>query len=103
MRRDTDFERKATTHYTGAVLVDDLIRFSEERANVLTPGEVRDRTAKDYQREALEELADCRNYLVWWLQAIHLEEVGGGVEALGDAMRALAVLWRAVREAGDVS
>jgi hypothetical protein len=33
-------------------------------------GPVRDFTTRDFGLEALEELADARNYLVWWLQQL---------------------------------
>lgn len=40
----------------------ELVRLAEERAGVAP---VRDLPRRDFVQEAREELADCRNYLVW--------------------------------------
>lgn len=67
--RNLDHERD-WTHKIGrlqGVPVDELIALSEQRAGT---GDVRDLETRDFGREALEELADTRNYLLWWMEQI---------------------------------
>lgn len=72
-----------------------LSEFADSRA---LPGGVR--AAMDHRREALEEAADLRNYLVWKAEAIYDQAMRGEAAALDQyewAMRslsALVTLWR---------
>jgi hypothetical protein len=113
--RDIGFERRwtalaaSTVHADGTRLSD----FAEARAG---RGPVRDISTRNFAREVLEELADARNYLVWWIEQLATapgppDELAGEIsEALGQALaatalayehatraRALAVEWRAGR------
>jgi hypothetical protein len=62
--RDVAFERRETVLAAGRAPSAALIAFAEERAGT---SDVRDVHRRDFGREVLEELADCRNYLVWWM------------------------------------
>jgi hypothetical protein len=111
--RDIAFERRwtslaaSTVHADGARLSD----FAEARAG---RDPVHDLANRNFARETLEELADARNYLVWWLEQLATapgppDELAGEIsEALGMALaavasafeqttraRTLAVEWRA--------
>jgi hypothetical protein len=113
--RDISFERRwtalaaSTVHADGARLSD----FAEARAGTEP---VRDQATRNFAREVLEELADARNYLVWWIEQIvagggREDELSGEItEQLGQALaatasayehatkaRALTVEWRAGR------
>ena len=80
--RDVAFERAWTTQAAESVRVraDELIAFAELRAG---HGPVRDLLTRDMGREVREELADARNYLVWWaLQASCQREPDGELTAL---------------------
>jgi hypothetical protein len=54
-------------------------------------------------REAREELADCRNYLVWGIERIHDAYLAGDPDAADrmvmnmDALVAVVRAWRALR------
>src|SRR5581483_5124657 len=56
---------------------------------------------RDLEREALEELADARNYIVWRLDAINRGLCGGAwrVEHLQRALRNVVVAFDDVRQA----
>lgn len=89
-----------------------LVSFAESRT---LPGPLRDFGMRRWAHEALEELADTRNYLCWWSLAVVLgddgnELVGEISEHIGQALagvivvyhhveqaRALEVEWRAAR------
>lgn len=64
--RDMEFERRWTREAGHAVRADvgDLMVFAELRA----VGPIRNPLDRDFTREALEEFADARNYLVWRAQ-----------------------------------
>lgn len=72
-------------------------RFADERA---LPGGVRE--GLDPVREASEELADARNYLVWGLERIHARVAVGDPEVLDEhvallgALQAVVTAWRAL-------
>jgi hypothetical protein len=112
--RDIGFERRWTAQAAATVHADGnrLSDFAEARAG---RAPVRDIATRNFAREVLEELADARTYLVWWLeQVVHAggaDELSGEItEALGQALaatalayehagraRALAVEWRVGR------
>lgn len=94
MDRNVDFERTATEQYAHGMDVDELIRFSQARADAHGP--TRPARPQGLRREVLEELADARNYLVWWLQAIHHDEIEGDPDAIGRSLAAVAVAWEAL-------
>lgn len=95
--RDIGFERRwtalaaASVHADGARLSD----FAEARAG---RGPVRDLAMRQFAREVLEELADARNYLVWWVEQViaageHDELSGEITEAIGQALAAVALAY----------
>jgi hypothetical protein len=100
--RDVDLERRLTedaTKQAGYVDGDrGLTAMAEERA---LPGGVR--YGLDDIREAREELADCRNYLVWGIERIHDAYLAGDPDAADrmvmnmDALVAVVRAWRALR------
>ena len=65
--RDVAFERAWTVQAGESVhvRVDELLAFAELRAG---HGGVRELATRDFGLEVREELADSRNYLVWWAQ-----------------------------------
>jgi hypothetical protein len=67
MSRDIDRERRLTelAAATAGVEAAHLCGFAEGRAGTAA---VRDHATRDLATETLEELADARNYLVWWHQ-----------------------------------
>ena len=72
MSRDLEFERERTTEAARAltaVAPERLITFAELRAG---SAPVRDLETRDFGREVLEELADARNYAVWWQRQLML-------------------------------
>ena len=99
--RNIRLERELTAMAAEAVdFLDDcgLSDFADHRA---LPGGVR--LALDWRREAMEELADCRNYIVWGIEG-HWEgyldgdpdaskQVALGLTALSSVVRA----WDALR------
>lgn len=64
LARDLPYERELTLQAAQAVDVRCVVlsRFAEHRAGA---GDVRDPDRRDFALEALEELADARNYIVW--------------------------------------
>lgn len=70
--RDPRFERELTAHAARmyGVADADLSDFAQQRAD--THGGPTVNLDRDFGREALEELADARNYSVWWLQQSYL-------------------------------
>lgn len=66
MNRDTELERKLTDEAAASVAAsaDHLNDFAEHRAGT---DPVHDPAHRDFGLEAAEELADARNYVVWWL------------------------------------
>lgn len=113
--RDISFERRWTTLAASTVHADGsrLSDFAEARSG---RDPVREIATRNFARETLEELADARNYIVWWIEQLATaggpdDELSGEIsEALGMALaavasafeqttraRALAVEWRAGR------
>jgi hypothetical protein len=94
--RDVEFER-AWTRQAGEsarVDVDELVAFAELRAG----GEiVWDLDDRNFAREVLEELADARNYLVWWAlqEALRRDPDGEVTAAVTAALAAVAVAYAA--------
>jgi hypothetical protein len=63
------------------------------------PGPVRD--GLDWDSEAREELADCRNYLCWGVQEVHARMLAGDPRAADEyerRMRALSAVVKAWHE-----
>lgn len=72
----------------GAAVAAALIEFAEERAEA---GPVRDVATRDLMQDGLEELADCRNYLVWAIQDLErLSFAPDRADALQELYEALA-------------
>jgi hypothetical protein len=72
-RRSIQFEREATKEAArGYCDPLPIVEFSETRITRLSGEYVPDpmlvKVGRDKRRDAKEELADCRNYLVWWLE-----------------------------------
>jgi hypothetical protein len=92
--RDLGFERAivegAATGRATPVAVADLNAFAEQRAGT---GPVRDHERRDMRRETLEELADARNYLVWWRT-----QPGADPARIDEALAGLAGVWELVAE-----
>lgn len=87
------------------------IRVNVESLNLLA-GQRADQAEHDYghdfpelgrplEREALEELADARNYIVWRLDAIHrgLDDQEWRVQHLQIALRHVALAFEEIRSA----
>lgn len=73
--RDLGFERNCTQAAAAGVssdLVRDLIVFAESRAAARGP--VEDLAIRDFTRDALEEIADARNYWCWRAQQEQAKE-----------------------------
>jgi len=65
-----------------------LSLFADRRAE---PGPVR-MDGRDLMHEAAEELADCRNYLVWRAQEMYPGFLAGDAQACGEYDRAMRTL-----------
>jgi hypothetical protein len=67
--RNVAFERRWTSQAAEVVHVnaERLIEYAEHRAG---PAPVRDLDTRNFAREVVEELADARNYLVWWAEQL---------------------------------
>jgi hypothetical protein len=98
--RDHTLERELTELAARSVgLVGDggIGAFADFRA---LPGGVRPRSLEAWRREVAEELADARNYCLWWAQSVYRAMLAGESAACEEyerAMRALAgvlVAWR---------
>jgi len=77
--RNINYEREATREAARGVCdPSPLIEFSEARASCLSGEYVTDpmlvAQGRDRVRDAKEELSDCRNHLVWWLEENHGDE-----------------------------
>jgi hypothetical protein len=101
--RDIPFERDWIAWVAEAAGQDParLMVFAEQRAG---QDPVRGAAGRDFGLEALEELADARNYLVWWaeqtLRSDPRGELGGEISAaLGRAGSALVTAWAEVEQA----
>lgn len=101
LERLPELERMDTAAAAGLVALPaplDLDDFADSRTR---PGPVDmgpEASPRDLIREALEELADCRNYLVWRIQQLRTEN--GGTFEVFRVQAALAVVvlaWRAVK------
>lgn len=99
--RNRDFERRATREIAGALGVDieALIAFAERRADHFEGDYGHDfpDLSRNLEQEALDELADARNYVVWRLDAIHRGLCGGDVEQLQIALKHVALAFAALR------
>jgi hypothetical protein len=98
--RDHQLERELTDLAARSVgLVSDggIGAYADGRAH---PGGVRPRSQDGWLREVAEELADARNYALWWAQKNRPGMLAGDADACDAyerAMRALAgvlVAWR---------
>lgn len=101
--RDIPFERDWTSWVAAAAGQDGtrLNGFAEQRAGTRAVEGAADR---DFAVEALEELADARNYLVWWVEDVLRRdargELGGEITAaIGRAGCALVTAWAEVEQA----
>lgn len=88
MLRDVTFELEATITAARSVNVDHLNQFATLRADA--GGAYRPAPERDLHREVLEELADARNYLVWWMQRVVAGEDDADPVALSEALGAIA-------------
>jgi hypothetical protein len=99
--RNRDWERRCTREIAGALGVDiePLIVFAERRADYFEGEYGHDFPSLDrnLEQEALDELADARNYVVWKLEAIHRGLAAGDVEQLQIALRHVALAFAALR------
>lgn len=89
----------ASRDATGIVLLGgaaaSLERFADARAG---GSPIRPRDDDGWYREIVEELADARNYLVWWIQKTtpgYLAGDGDAAEQYARAMRALVAVLHA--------
>lgn len=103
-QRNRGFERELTERIVGFVAdARALSVFAERRADRAEDEYGQDFPAldRDLEREALEELADCRNYVVWRLDGIHRDLFEGGerVEHLQNALRYVALAFNEVMQA----
>ena len=99
--RDRQFERAATREIAGCLGMDiePLIVFAERRADHFEGDYGHDfpDLSRNLEQEALDELADARNYIVWRLDAIHRGLSGGDVEQLQIALKHVALAFAALR------
>jgi hypothetical protein len=101
--RDVTFERDWTSCVAQAAGHDPsrLNGFAEQRAG---SGGVCGAAGRDFGLEAMEELADGRNYLVWWVEELLRtdpkgELAGEVIAAIGRAGVALVTAWHEVEQA----
>lgn len=98
--RNMEYEREATREAArGVVDPTPLIEFSEVRACRLSGEYVTDpmlvAQGRDRRRDAREELSDCRNHLVWWLEENHGDDrAHDAFLALRHVALAYDLLWR---------
>lgn len=101
LARDREFERLCTRELAGGLGVDvgPLILFAERRADHFAADYGHDfpDLERDLEQEALDELADARNYVVWKLDAIRRELATGDVEQLQLALKHVALAFEALR------
>ena len=99
--RNRDFERRATREIGGTlgVNIEPLIVFAERRADYFQADYGHDfpDLERNLEQEALDELADARNYIVWKLDAIHRDLCEGDVEQLQIALKHVALAFAALR------
>ena len=89
--RNTRFERMVT-RMAASIKVDSLNRMAEARADKFGP--LRPKPCRDLRREVMEELADARNYLVWWIQ----EETNDEARMrAATALRGVCEAWEALQ------
>lgn len=73
--------------------------FADSRA---LPGGVRPRSREEWATEVAEEVADARNYLLWWVQSVWEGVQAGEPDACHEYERAMRALqgvlttWRAL-------
>lgn len=93
--RDLGRERDLTARAadTQNVKADVLNAFAELRAG---DGPVRERALRDFGLEVVEELADARNYCVWWLDQIAVAASGSVDELPGEITEQIALSLAAV-------
>ncbi|GAC1522495.1 MAG: hypothetical protein NVS3B1_07940 [Marmoricola sp.] len=105
LARDRLFECNITRQIAGTIGVDvePLNQFAEQRADGVGESEYRSDfpdLARNLTREACEELADARNYLVWRLDAHHRGLIDGpseDVEQLQIGLRHVVLAFEAIR------
>lgn len=78
--------------------VSNLNRFADERAQTKGPG-VESAIVEDADREAREELADCRNYLAWRVN--HGTDDAGANEFRAMALGHVAAAYHLIELAGQ--
>jgi hypothetical protein len=105
--RDIALEREWTKQAAASVNAtsDRLIAFAEARAG---QAPVRERDTRNFGREVLEELADARNYLVWWVEQIarlhSSDDLAGEItEAVGQTLAAVAIAYEHADRARGLS
>lgn len=105
IRRDREWEAQATREMTRGLALDPepLIAFATRRADSAQQEYGCDfpNLDRDLGLETADELADARNYVVWWLDAIRrdLAEGGDRVVHLQRALRHIALAFDEVRSA----
>lgn len=104
--RNPAFERELTRQMGRGLRVDveHLNRLAGQRACTLGAAEYGSglpEVSRDLEREAIDEMADARNYLVWRLDQIHrgLVEDDGRTEHLQIALRHVALAFEEIRRA----
>jgi hypothetical protein len=103
--RDREFERQATRELCSGLSIDveALIVYAERRADSGEANYKRDfpDLSRNLRDEALQELADARNYIVWALDAIRrdLDDEQWRTEPLQEALPLIAMAFEKVREA----
>lgn len=101
--RDVALERDLTLKAAerGGVRCVVLSHFAEHRAGA---GDVRDPDRRDFPFEALEELADARNYMVWgWSHEISQETVDtDALDLISEALMRVAQAFDATMRVRDL-
>ncbi len=101
LARDREFEPRAIREIAGCLGVDlePLIFYAGRRADAGQADYGRDfpDLSRNLEQEALDELADGTNYIVWRLDAIRRGLCGGDVEQLQIALKHVALAFAALR------
>lgn len=103
MERNRLFEREATREIASTLgaSIDDLNMLAERRADQY--GDEFPDPTRNLELDALEELADCRNYLLWRIESIHrgVHDRIDKVPHLQLALKHVALAFEAVRACDD--
>lgn len=95
MPRDLDRERELTAHLPPSLNI-----FAEQRAGT---ADVRDHATRDFALEVREELADARNYLVWWMTRPGEPLRDDPYCSLVDALGLVAMAWQDIERATQIA